>query len=346
MTTIGIGTEKGAFILRASAGDWQVEGPVLPGWRVTTFGRTPSGEHLVATGSNWFGAAIHRSRDLATWDQLVDGPAWPEGGDRKLNHVWTISTVGDTLYAGVDDAGLFASDDGGGSWHPVDGFNEHPTRSKWFPGFGGLAAHCLVADPVDPERMWLGVSAVGVFRTGDGGASWTLHNEGVVPTAPDDDIPGIGFCVHRIVGDPGNPETLWRQDHRGVYRSTDGADTWQRIEEGLPSGFGFPMVRDDASGALFVVPLTSDEHRFPIDGRLAVYRSLDAGDTWHVSGRGFPADPVYAGVLRDAMDTDGDGGVYLGTTSGTVLVSSDAGDTWETIPGVLPRIHSVRVLEA
>jgi hypothetical protein len=346
MTTVGIGTEKGAFFLRGSGADWELDGPVLPGWRVTTFGRTPSGHHLAATGSNWFGAAIHRSRDLTTWDQIVFGPAWPEGGDRKLNHVWTIATVGDTLYAGVDDAGLFRSSDDGESWEPIDGFNEHATRPKWFPGFGGLAAHCLVTDPTDPGRMWLGVSAVGVFRTEDAGETWTLHNQGVVPTAPDDDAADIGFCVHRIVGDPGEPTTLWRQDHKGVYRSVDGADTWQRIEEGLPSGFGFAMARDDASGALFVAPLTSDEHRFPVDGQFAVYRSLDRGDTWHVTGDRPFADPLYAGVLRDAMDTDDEHGVYVGTTAGTVHVSPDAGETWTTIPAVLPRVHSVRVLES
>jgi photosystem II stability/assembly factor-like uncharacterized protein len=152
--------------------------------------------------------------------------------------------------------------------------------------------------------------------------------------------------VHRIVGDPDDPATLWRQDHRGVYRTMDGADTWQRIEEGLPSGFGFAMARDEASGALFVTPLTSDEHRFPVDGQFAVYRSLDRGDTWHVSGEGLPVEPMYAGVLRDAMDTDDERGVYLGTTAGTVHISSDAGDTWLTVPAVLPRIHSVRVLES
>jgi hypothetical protein len=343
--TIGIGTEKGAFFLRRAGDGWQVDGPVLKGWRVTTFGRAPSGDHLLATGSNWFGAAIHRSADLATWEQIVDGPSWPEGSDRKLNHIWTITGAGATRYAGIDDAGLFRSDDDGSSWQPVDGFNEHSTRGTWFPGFGGLAAHSLLVDPTDPARMWLGVSAVGVFRTEDGGATWALRNAGVEPTVPDDDHPEVGYCVHRIVGDPDDPETLWRQDHKGVYRSGDGADSWQRIEEGLPAGFGFAMARDARTGALFVVPLESDERRMPVGGEFRVFRSGDRGESWGVSGDGHPEAAVYAGVLRDAMDTDGAGGVFVGSTAGTIHISTDSGDSWAMLPEILPRILSVRVLD-
>jgi hypothetical protein len=346
MTTVGIGTEKGAFFLRPNGADWSLEGPVLKGWRVTTFGRAPSGDHLLATGSSWFGAAIHRSADLDAWEQIVDGPAWPEGSKRKLNHVWMITRVGDALYAGVDDAGLFRSDDDAASWQPVDGFNEHPTRGSWHPGYGGLAAHCLLSHPENADRMWLGVSAVGVFRTDDGGDTWALHNDGVEPTVPDEERPEVGYCVHRVVGDPGDPDTLWRQDHKGVYRSVDGADSWERIEEGLPAGFGFPIARDDATGALFVVPLESDEHRMPVDGEFRVYRSTDRGDSWSVSGIGHPEAPVYAGVLRDAVDADGSGGVFVGSTAGTIHVSLDSGGSWTMLPHRLPRILSVRVVEA
>lgn len=346
MTTIGVGTVKGAFLFRSvDRKSWDLEGPLFKGWAVTSFGRTPSGDHLLAVGSNWFGAAIHRSSDLASFEQIVDGPAWTEGGDRKLNNIWTITRVGDALWAAVDEAGLFRSDDDGGTWHPVEAFNEHPTRPGWQPGFGGLAAHRILTDPQTPDRMWLAVSAVGVFRSEDGGASWTPKNAGVTKVAPNDDHEEIGFCVHCIVADPEDANTIWRQDHSGVYRTTDGGDLWERIEEGLPARFGFPIVRDAASGSLFVVPLESDEHRMPVGGEFRVYRSTDRGDSWQVSGVGHPDEPTYAGVLRGAAATDGKGGVFLGTTSGSVHMTIDSGDHWVTLSEVLPRILTVSVLE-
>ncbi|MEX1208589.1 MAG: exo-alpha-sialidase [Acidimicrobiia bacterium] len=347
MTTIGVGTVKGAFLFRSgSGGSWDLEAPIFKGWAVTAFGRSPSGDHLLAVGSNWFGAAIHRSADLATWEQVVDGPAWLEGAERKLNNIWTIAGVGDSLFAAVDEAGLFRSDDDAASWQPVAGFNEHPTRPGWQPGFGGLAAHRILSDPENPDRMWVAVSAVGVFRTEDGGESWALKNSGVTTVAPNDDYDEIGFCVHCLVADPHDANVIWRQDHSGVYRTIDGGDEWQRIEGGLPARFGFTIVRDAASGGLFVVPLESDEHRMPVGGAFQVYRSTDRGDSWQVSGVGHPVGPVYAGVLRGAAATDGKGGVFLGTTAGSVHLTTDGGDHWITLPEVLPRILTVSVLEA
>jgi photosystem II stability/assembly factor-like uncharacterized protein len=345
MPTIGIGTEKGAWLLRSDdGGAWAVEGPVLPGWRVTTFGRTPSGRYLLGAASNWFGPSIHVSDDLTSWEQVVDGPSWPEEGGRKLKNVWTITTAAPVVYAGVDDAGLFRSDDDGTTWRGVDGFNDHETRPGWVPGAGGLAAHRLLVDPQHHERMWLAVSAVGVFRTEDGGVSWVLRNEGVEKTAASDDYPDIGYCVHRIVADTTVADRIWRQDHKGVYRTLDGGDHWERIESGLPAGFGFPIVRDAASGSLFVVPQESDQHRLPVGGEFRVYRSTDDGDSWQVSGTGHPTGRNYAGVLRDAMDTDGAGGVYLGTTAGAIHVSRDGGDTWRVLDHVFPRVDSLAIL--
>lgn len=347
MVTIGVGTEKGAFFLRSDGSHWDVEGPVLAGWRVTTFRRSPSGTYLFGASSDWFGASIHRSADLASWNQVVDGPAWPEGGDRKLKNVWTITPVGVSLYAGVDDAGLFRSEDDGVTWQGVDGLNEHETRAEWVPGAGGLAAHRVLSDPADPARMWVAISAVGVFRTDDGGATWVPRNEGVERTLQGaDGNLEIGFCVHRIVADPDDADLIWRQEHRGVFRTVDGGDRWERIEHGLPAGFGFPIVHDPASGALFVVPQESDQHRMPVNGEFRVYRSTDGGDSWHPSGTGQPEARMYAGVLRDAMDVDGAGGVYVGTTGGTVHVSRDGGDSWTTLAQVFPRIDSVVVLDA
>ena len=346
MVTIGVGTEKGAFFLRSGAGSaWDLEGPAHRGWRVTTFGRSPSGDYLLGAGSNWFGASIHRSKDLEAWEQVVDAPAWPEGGGRALKNIWTIAAAGDVLFAGVDDAGLFRSDDDGITWRGVESFNEHETRPGWSPGAGGLAAHRILIDPADPSRMWVAVSAVGVFRTTDGAATWTRRDEGIDTTVPADEAPLVGYCVHRIVADPSDADRIWRQDHSGVYRTRDGGDHWEKIEHGLPAGFGFPIVRDAASGALFVVPQESDEQRMPVNGEFRVYRSSDDGDSWHQSGTGLPRGKIYAGVLRDAMDVDGVGGVYLGTTAGTVHVTRDGGETWAGLPHVFPRINSIAVLD-
>jgi len=345
--TVAVGTEKGAYLLRSDGarGDWDLEGPLFKGWKVTTFGEAGDGTYLFATGSNWFGAALHRSSDLKEWTQIVDGPAWPEGGDRKLTQIWTLTRAGDTLYAGVDEAGLFRSEDHGETWQPVDGLNEHPTRSAWQPGLGGLAAHRVVVDKGDPDRIWVAISAVGVFRSDDGGASWVAKNRGVQRTVDAEDFEDIGYCVHCIVQDPTDVNRLYRQEHRGVFRTDDGGDTWERIEEGLPAGFGFPISLDQVTGRLFVVPLESDENRLPVEGTFRVYRSDNRGDSWHISGAGHPDVATFTAVLRGAMDADQQKGIYLGTTAGKVIATADAGEAWTTLPWTLPRILSVRVLQ-
>jgi photosystem II stability/assembly factor-like uncharacterized protein len=340
-TALAIGTLKGAWIARSDdGGEWDLEGPFLKGWQVNTFGTAPGGARLLTTGSQWYGAAVHRSKDLADWEQIVDGPAYPEESGHKLEQIWTLTTTGGDLYAGVAEAGLFKSSDDGSTWSPVAALNEHETRAAWMPGFGGLAAHRILVDSADPARMWVGISAVGVFATEDAGASWELRNTGVVATGPDDDF-DIGYCVHGLVADPDDADTIWRQDHKGVYRTTDGGRSWERIQNGVPgAGFGFPIGRDDATGSLFIVPLEADEFRAPVDGRFAVYRSKDGGDSWAPSGD-WPDDPTFDTVLRDSMATDGDGGVYVGTSGGSVISTGDAGDSWTKLPWTFPRIISV-----
>lgn len=343
MATLGVGTAKGAFVLRPKGSGWEVEGPLFKGWEGTAFGRAEDGTFLAGVGSGWFGPAIHRSADLETWEQVADGPAWPEGSDRKLNKIWFFHRDGSSIWCGVDDAGVFRSDDHGVTWQPVDGLNEHPTRANWQPGGGGLCAHHMLSAG---ERLWVGISAVGVMRSDDGGATFTRHDTGIRSLAGPEDEPFDGACVHGLVGDRANPDLIWRQDHAGVFRTENGGTSWEAIETGLPGVFGFPIGRDAASGALFVVPLEADVNRLPVDGRFAAYRSTDGGESWHVAGSGWPEERTFTSVLRRALCTDGDGGVFLGTTSGSVWTSDDAGDTWRELPARFPRITTVAVLDA
>jgi hypothetical protein len=344
---LGIGTAKGAWFARSDDRErWEITGPALKGWEVSTLGVAPDGTFLAGTGSSWYGAAVHRSQDLEQWDQVIDGPGYPPEQGHTLERIWTFAPVGDALYCGVARAGLFRSDDNGQSWQPNAALNDHASSQYWQPGLGGLTLHRILGDPTDSGHLWVGISAVGVWETTDGGQTWETRNQGVNLAAPNEHF-DIGYCVHRIVNDPADPTHIWRQDHMGVYRTIDGGRTWERIQNGLPgSGFGFVMVRDPAGGALFNVPLESDEYRMPVDGRLRVYRSTDSGDSWHASGVGLPDHPFYTAVLRDAMDVDGlnPGGVYFGTTGGEVWCSCDTGDTWNRLPVNLPRISSIKVL--
>ncbi|MEM7165369.1 MAG: exo-alpha-sialidase [Planctomycetota bacterium] len=349
MSTLAIvGTVKGGFLLRSDdRRHWDVEGPLFKGWKVTAAERTAAGDYLVATASDVYGPSLHRSRDLSQWQQVEGSPAYAEGSDRKLNQVWRLFTAGDTFYAGVDEAGLFRSVDGGETWQPVTALNDHRTREAWFPGAGGLCAHGLLVDPQNPQRIWCGISAVGVFRSDDGGDTWHAKNDGVQVIIEDEKHKDIGFCVHGLVADPDDANRIWRQDHTGMYRTYDGGEQWERIESGLSSRFGFPIAIDPKTLALFAVPLESDEYRSPVDGSLAVYRSTDHGDSWQRTQEGLPQQHFYAGVLRAALATDAQDpcGVYFGTTSGTVHVSANAGESWDTLPVTLPRVLSVSVFD-
>jgi photosystem II stability/assembly factor-like uncharacterized protein len=341
-----VGTVKGGFLFRSDAkrSRWSVEGPLFRGWKVTAAGRDLEEGYLLATASDVYGVAVQRSRDLREWRQVERGPRYKEESGFKMNQIWTFGQADDRLFAGVDEAGLFESADGGESWSLVEGLSGHPTRKAWFPGFGGLCAHSILSDPKDPKRLWCGISAVGVFRSEDGGRSWTPKNRGVTQIIEDKAEKEIGFCVHGLVQDPTDASTIWRQDHRGMYRTRDGGDRWEKIEEGLPSGFGFPIALDAKTKSLYCIPLESDEYRMPIGGMLRVYRSRDGGDSWHPLAKGLPQENAYMGVLRSAMCVDGldPGGVYLGTTSGAVFASADGGDSWTQLPASLPRILAVQ----
>ncbi len=343
-----VGTTKGAFLLRGGHGDWQLEGPLFKGWQVTAAGRSPHGRYVLSTASHVYGPALHVSEDLVDWRQVERPPSYGGAEGRRIDRYWTLAHTPHGLFAGVSEAGLFRAADPAGPWEPVAGLNDHPSRPMWQPGLGGLCAHVVVTHAERPSTIWCGISAVGVFRSDDAGTTWHPKNEGVLCALPDKTWKGIGFCVHGLAVDPRDPDVLYRQDHRGMYRSRDAGDSWQPNETGLPASFGFPMVVIPGSGTLLCFPIESDEFRLPPEGKMRVYRSTDGGSTWSPSSRGLPQTHAYATVLRGAMDTDGSDpcGVYFGTTSGTVHVSADEGVSWHSLPWLLPRILCVRAFRA
>lgn len=348
-----VGTRKGGFVLTSTADreEWDISGPFLKGWEISNIcvdDRHSPPNLYAGVGHFVYGPTIHRSRDLGeTWEQVDSTPSFPEASDVDLNQIWTIEpgpgAEPEVLYAGVDDAGLFITRDGGDTWTELDGLRQVDTYDDWFPGNGGLCLHSICVHPTNPDRLWVGVSAVGVLRTDDRGQTWTLQNTGLPTAAPGDTHHDIGSCVHRLRLDPANPDRLYQQNHMGVFRSADAGDTWQNITDGLPSAFGFPLATHTTDpNTIYTVPLESDEYRLTKDGRPAVYRSTDAGDSWSRHDTGLPTD-TWTSVLRHGMsvDTLDPAGIYVGTTAGTIYQSADAGDTWAELDYTLPRILSV-----
>lgn len=339
-----VGTVKGGFWFTSQdRRSWTVDAPFFAGWKVTAGLRLADGRYLIGVASDIYGPALQVSEDGVEWTQIKNGPSYPGGGDAKLRQIWTLREHDGAIYAGVQDAGLFVSGNGGETWEPVSGLNDHPTRSAWVPGAGGLCAHALLFDDADPDRMWVGISAVGVFRTDDGGATWVPKNEGVRTVLEDSTHKDIGRCVHGLARHPDNPDVIYRQDHSGMYRTTDGGDHWEKNEDGLPAAFGFPISIDASSKALFVAPQQSDQFRIPVGNRLQIYRSTDGGDSWHGASNGLPEANTFGTVLRGAMAVDDldPGGVYFGTTSGGVYATADLGEEWTQLPGSLPRVLHV-----
>ncbi len=342
--TVLVGTVKGAFLLRSGRDrrDWTIEGPLFKGWKVTAAARDLGDGYLLATASDVYGPAIHRTRAFDAFEQVAQSPSYTEESGFSLKQIWRLARAGDRLFAGVDEAGLFASDDGGERWSEVESLTGMESRPSWFPGAGGLCAHSLLADPTDPARLWVGISAVGVFASDDGGESWAARNAGV-PCIIEDEVHDIGYCVHALVADPADADVIWRMDHTGMFRTRDGGAGWERIENGLPSSFGFPLVIDGRTKTLYASMLESDEYRMPVDGALRVHRSRDGGDSWEPLTKGLPQEHAYTAVLRSAMSTDhlDPCGVYFGTTAGDVYVSADGGDSWRALPCRLPRVLTV-----
>ena len=265
-----------------------------------------------------------------------------------MNATWHIepgrSDEPDTLYLGGDPAVLFRSDDGGETWEANRGILEHPTRDRWLPGAGGLCCHSIQLDPTDGRRMYVGITSAGVFRTDDGGTTWTPLNNGVAADFLPTPYPKVGQCVHKLLLHPARPERLWQQNHCGVYRSDDCGESWERLDgNGLPSGFGFPIMVDPTDpDAAFVIPERSPEYHYTANGRLCVYRTRDGGRTWELMSDGLP-EQAWVAVLREASAYDVES-LYFGTQSGSFFAFT-GGEKWIEAVRHLPPILSVEVTE-
>jgi photosystem II stability/assembly factor-like uncharacterized protein len=365
--------------------DWQVSGPFFAGWEIYHMkgSRLDPDRIYVSQTSGWFGQLLQRSDDGGkTWHQPglagqgipAPGPpaalpnrfvydVSPESGKALTTHQWYDGTQHPwefkrvwhlepsftdpgTVYAGVEDAALFRSTDGGENWHELSGLRGHGTGPHWQPGAGGMCLHTVILDPANPNRIYIAISAAGAFRTDDGGASWKPINRGLVSGMMPNPTAEVGHCVHHIAMHPSRPEVLFMQKHWDVMRSDDAGDNWREVSGNLPTDFGFAIdVHAHEPETLYVVPIKSDSEHFPLDGKLRVYRSRSGGNEWEPLAKGLPEKDCYVNVLRDAMavDTLDDCGIYFGTTGGQVYGSSDSGDSWAPIVRDLPAVLSVEV---
>jgi photosystem II stability/assembly factor-like uncharacterized protein len=354
MTELLVGTKKGMFVLQGDgAAGFRVASRSFAGEPVEFATFDPrTGRTFAAAASPFFGPKLWWTEDPAgEWHQAT-GVQLPADGDRALERIWVVVAGEEDglLYAGGDPGVLFESRDGGESWALNEGLWQHPTRAEWNPGGGGLCLHTIVPWPGDPSRLSVGISAVGVIHTEDGGATWRHSNRGIMPRYLPEDQRDVEHqhCVHCFRRSPARPERLFMQFHGGVYRSDDAGESWVEVGgDGLPSDFGFPVEIDPADpDSAYLIPLTADVDRVTPGGRVAVYETRDAGDTWTSRGDGLPAGDAYLTVLREAFDRSGEGpelSLWFGATSGDVFGSEDAGATWFTAATRLPPVYSVRV---
>ena len=360
-----VGTRKGAFILTADGkrDSWTVKGPLFPGFEMYHLkGSAVDPNRIYASQcSSWFGQLMQRSDDGGeTWNTVgnqfpYDGVPgthqWYDGTPHpwEFKRVWHVEPSlhdPDVVYAGIEDAALFRSADGGASWSELSGLRKHGSGPRWTPGAGGMCLHTIIIDPSDHDRMYIAISAAGTFRTEDGGQSWTPINKGLHSQYIPDPTAEVGHCVHHVAMHPSRPRTLFMQKHWDVMRSDDAGDSWREVSGNLPTDFGFVIdVHAHEPDTIYVVPITSDAHHFVMDGRLRVYRSRTGGEEWEALTDGLPQENCYVNVLRDAMAVDSleDCGVYFGTSGGQVYASRDGGDHWQAIVRDLPAVLSVEV---
>lgn len=350
---LAIGTRKGLWLATSRDGrrTWEVTGPHHPMtdvYAVAIDTRRANPRLHAGTTSEHYGPTVSTSDDLgSSWQEPDHAPiAFPEDTGAALGRVWQIAMGPDpdVVYAGTEPSALFRSVDGGTTYELVRGLWDHPHREQWGAGYGGQAVHTVLAHPTDPLRVTVAMSAGGVYQTSDGGGSWRASNAGIKAYFLPDPYPEFGQCVHKVAVHPSQPDRFFAQNHHGVYRSDDGATSWQSIAEGLPCDFGFPMVvHPHRPEVIYNFPLQADSMRFPPDGLARVYRSEDAGASWQALGKGLP-DGFWAAVMRDAMCVDDaePAGVYFGSRTGEVYASRDEGDSWELVADHLPDVLCVR----
>ena len=360
-----VGTRKGAFILESDGQrqHWTISEPHFAGWEIYHLKASPvDPNRLYASQSTgWHGQLIQRSNDGGqTWEPvdnkfIYDGVPgthqWYDGTPHpwEFQRVWHLEpslSDPDTVYAGVEDAAIFRTTDGGKSWGELSGLRQHGSGARWAPGAGGLCLHTIVIDPSNPQRIFIAISAAGAFRTDDGGVTWTPINQGLRSEHIPDPNAEVGHCVHRIALHPSRPQTLFMQKHWDVMRSDNAGDSWHEVSGNLPTDFGFPiLVHAHEPETIYVVPIKSDSMHFPPDGKLRVYRSRSGGNEWEALTKGLPQSDCYVNILREAMAADqlDSCGIYFGTSGGQVYASPDSGDTWTAIARDLPPVMSVEV---
>jgi photosystem II stability/assembly factor-like uncharacterized protein len=379
-----VGTRKGAFILTSDGKreKWEVSGPHFAGWEIYHMKGSPVDPNRIYASqtSGWFGQVIQRSDDGGkTWHQPgmpadAPMPQWPAKADPNkfvydaagapltthqwydgTQHPWEFKRVwhlepsltdAETVYAGVEDAALFRSSDGGQNWQELSGLRGHGTGPKWQPGAGGMCLHTVILDPSNPNRMYIAISAAGAFRTDDGGKSWKPINQGLRSQYIPDPNAEVGHCVHHVAMHKSRPNVLYMQKHWDVMRSDNAGDKWVEVSGNLPTDFGFVIdVHAHEPETIYVVPIKSDSLHYVEDAKLRVFRSRTGGNEWEPLTKGLPQKDCYVNVLRDAMAVDSldQCGIYFGTTGGQVYASADAGDSWAPIVRDLPAVLSVEV---
>jgi photosystem II stability/assembly factor-like uncharacterized protein len=360
-----VGTRKGAFILNADGTrkNWEVSGPFFAGWEIYHLkGSTVDPNRLYASqSSSWSGQVVQRSDDGGkTWNAVGNKFAyagvpgthqWYDGSPHpwEFKRVWRLEpslTDANTVYAGIEDAALFKSSDGGATWEELKGLREHGSGPRWQPGAGGLCLHTVILDPSNADRMYIAISAAGAFRTDDAGKTWKPINKGLVSKYIPDPTAEVGHCVHHVAMHTSRPQVLFMQKHWDVMRSDDAGENWHEVSGNLPTDFGFVIdVHAHEPETVFVVPIKSDSEHYVPDGKLRVFRSKTGGNEWQALEKGLPQKDCYVNVLRDAMAVDSldECGVYFGTSGGQVYGSADAGDSWTPIVRDLPAVLSVEV---
>jgi len=360
-----VGTRKGAFVLTSDGKrkQWEVSGPHFAGWEIYHVKGSPVDPQRIyaSQSSGWFGQVMQRSDDGGkSWEAVgnnfgYDGVPgthqWYDGTPHpwEFKRVWHLEpslTDAETVYAGIEDAALFRSGDGGKNWEELSGLRKHGSGPHWAPGAGGMCLHTIMIDPSDARRMFIAISAAGAFRTDDGGETWKPINQGLRSNHIPDPTAEVGHCVHHITMHPSRPGTLFMQKHWDVMRSDNAGDVWREVSGNLPTDFGFCIdVHAHEPETIYVVPIKSDGEHFPLEGKLRVYRSKSGGDEWEPLTKGLPQADCYVNVLRDAMAVDSldECGVYFGTTGGQVYCSPDAGESWAPIVRDLPAVLSVEV---